>query len=87
MREDSHGRMTASARAAPGTFSMVIAGLSVADAIGSSCASTVVADVEGRNCWTLRHYAELEAMPSEPPVRPESASPPPVKAAMQLPLF
>ena len=33
------------------------------------------------------HYAELEAMPSEPPAPPESAPPPPVKAAVQLPLF
>ena len=66
---------------------MVIAGLSVADAIGSSCASTVVADVEGRNCWTLRHYAELEAMPSEPPAPSQSAPPPPSGRAFQLPLF
>jgi len=34
-----------------------------------------------------RHYAEFEAMPSEPPAPPESAPPPPVKAAVQLPLF
>jgi hypothetical protein len=34
-----------------------------------------------------RHYAEFEAMPSEPPAPPESASPPPVKAAVQLRLF
>jgi hypothetical protein len=40
---------------------MVIAGLSVADAISSSCAATVVADVEGRNCWTLRQTESTDS--------------------------
>ena len=33
------------------------------------------------------HYAEMEPMPSETPAPPESAPPPPIEAAIQLPLF
>ena len=44
-------------------------------------------ETAGRNCCTFRHYADPETMPSEPPAPLESAPAPPVKAAVQLPLF
>jgi len=43
-------------------------------------------NADGRSCCKPRHYAELEAMPSERPVLSQSPLPPSGRA-FQLPLF
>lgn len=61
-----------------------ISSLSIDVSTGSSAWG---AGVEGRSWPSARHYAELEAMPSEPPAPSQSAPPPPSGGAFQLPLF